>query len=76
MKSVLHDVQQCEGVVCVITCSIRCYLYIYNVFLLSLLLFQFEIGKHFMARVLCLIMIPIFVYLFWFAVHFKMLPKT
>ena len=32
MKSVLHDVQQCEGVVCVITCSIRCYLYIYNVF--------------------------------------------
>lgn len=72
MKSVLHDVQQCEGVVCVITCSIRCYHYIYNVFTL----FQFEIGKHFMARVLCLIMIPIFVYLFWFAVHFKMLPKT
>lgn len=36
----------------------------------------FEIGKHFLARVLCLIMVPIFVYLFWFAVHFKMLPNT
>lgn len=36
----------------------------------------FEIGKHFLARVLCLIMIPIFVYLFWFAIHFKMLPNS
>ena len=36
---------------------------------------QFEVGKHFMARVLCLIMLPIVVYLFWFAVHFRMLPN-
>ncbi|KAJ7356079.1 hypothetical protein OS493_027005 [Desmophyllum pertusum] len=36
----------------------------------------YEIGKQFMARVLCLIMIPIIVYLFWFAIHFKMLPNT
>ena len=34
LVTVLHDVQQCDSVVCVITCSIRCYHYIYNVFLL------------------------------------------
>lgn len=36
----------------------------------------FEVGKHFMARVLCLIMVPVLVYLFWFAIHFYILPKT
>ena len=73
MTSVMHDVQQCE----------RLYVLLHVAYLMLSLylqclftLFQFEIGKHFMARVLCLIMIPIFVYLFWFAVHFKMLPKT
>ncbi|XP_048585823.1 protein O-mannosyl-transferase 2 isoform X2 [Nematostella vectensis] len=36
----------------------------------------FEISKQFIARVLGLIILPIMVYLFWFSVHFKMLPNT
>lgn len=47
---------------------LKSYLYVF--------FFQFEISKHFMARVLCLIMVPIIVYLFWFAIHFKLLPNT
>ncbi|XP_031568277.1 protein O-mannosyl-transferase 2-like isoform X2 [Actinia tenebrosa] len=36
----------------------------------------FDVGKHLMARVLGLIVVPITIYLFWFAVHFRMLPNT
>ncbi|XP_046848331.1 protein O-mannosyl-transferase 2-like isoform X2 [Xenia sp. Carnegie-2017] len=36
----------------------------------------FSIAKHFMARVVCLILLPIFVYLFWFAVHFTILKTS
>ena len=31
------------------------------------------IAKHFIARALCLIVLPVCVYLFWFAVHFAIL---
>ena len=33
------------------------------------------VTKHFMARALCLIILPVFVYLFWFAVHFAVLQS-
>lgn len=32
--------------------------------------------RHFCARALCLIIVPVFVYLFWFYVHFLLLPRT
>ncbi len=35
-----------------------------------------EIVKHFFARVLGLIIVPIVIYLFWFSVHFKQLYKS
>ncbi|KXJ13379.1 protein O-mannosyl-transferase 2 isoform X2 [Exaiptasia diaphana] len=35
-----------------------------------------DVGKHFAARVFGLIIVPVMVYLFWFSVHFRMLPNT
>lgn len=34
------------------------------------------VAKHFMARALCLIILPVAVYLFWFAVHFAVLKSS
>lgn len=35
-----------------------------------------EFGKHFMARVFGLILVPFFFYLFWFQVHFSILTRS
>jgi dolichyl-phosphate-mannose-protein mannosyltransferase len=35
-----------------------------------------EFGKHFAARVVGLIIVPFFLYLFWFQVHFSILSKS
>jgi dolichyl-phosphate-mannose-protein mannosyltransferase len=35
-----------------------------------------EFGKHFAARVLGLIIVPFFLYLFWFQVHFSILTRS
>ncbi|XP_066923151.1 protein O-mannosyl-transferase 2-like isoform X1 [Clytia hemisphaerica] len=35
-----------------------------------------DVGKHFIARAIGLILLPIFIYLFFFAVHFQALPKS
>lgn len=34
------------------------------------------LGRHFVARAVCLIGLPLFVYMFWFAVHFAVLGQS
>jgi len=40
-----------------------------------LIFVQVDVAKHFVARVMGLIVLPIAVYLFFFAVHFQALPR-
>ncbi|KAN0063679.1 Dolichyl-phosphate-mannose--protein mannosyltransferase 4 [Thecaphora frezii] len=35
-----------------------------------------HLGRHFLARTVCLVVMPFFVYLFWFWVHFAILTKS